>query len=265
MNQKIEEFKMEQLMDENKADRCNSTLFIGKSFSGKTTKIKSLIYTARKYFEIIIVISGTGNATYGKIIPSSCIFTVYPAKKIERIIEYQKKLYDDKTAKKSRVLIIFDDISNFVDQMKKDQSITEIINAGRNYGIKVVMSVQGTKMIERKLRGLFQYVFIIGNGVTNAVLKDITEFYWDSALGGMKETREFYGKIIKSKKNNSMVIDASGTFNKDQVGIYQYFVPDELMKTLDNPELFKSKNELLNIANKVYYDHNWKDKNALII
>jgi hypothetical protein len=70
----------------------SKTVIIGKPGTGKTTLIKSLLYSKRNIFPVGIAMSGTedSNGAYRKIFPSTFVFNNYDEEQVKSFVKRQK-------------------------------------------------------------------------------------------------------------------------------------------------------------------------------
>ena len=124
--------------------------------SGKTNFIKYIYDELDKQFDIIILFSDTlHNQKYS--FAKDPKFNKFNTSILEDVFQFQKN-----TDNAFKILIIMDDcVSN---ETKADNSIMQLYLTGRNWNISCIISTQISTLVNKKIRGNTDFVFI---GKTN--------------------------------------------------------------------------------------------------
>ena len=140
---------------------------IAKRGSGKSVLIRDIMYTMRHKIPFGIAISATeeGNGAYGEMMPKSFIYDDYSPELIEKFVNRQKYMVQNKK-KHPEAFLIMDDMMADSKKIMKDVNIRFIYLNGRHYKITMITAAQyGTDVGSPAIRSNIDFVFLLRENV----------------------------------------------------------------------------------------------------
>ena len=191
-----------------------SILLVGSKRTGKTFLIKDLMYYFRRTPAGMILTGSEASAEkFAEFFPKSFIFDEIDdemIKRMENIVNNQRKLRRKKTEGDYSSLILFDDCG-YDTKIAKKKVIKGMFMNGRNWKILLMMAVQYCKSVPPDLRSNADYVFILREPVIGERKKIWNEFAgvipFDAFCEVMDVCTEDYGCIVLDKTTVSNKVE----------------------------------------------------------
>jgi hypothetical protein len=211
-NLPIREFKLEWLCDN------PSIALIAKRGSGKSWVCQELIkfFMEDRRYPGSIIIAPTDKMTefYSEHFPDLYIHYKYKSEIIQKVLFRQEKIIEkEKTKAKEgkkinpRMALLMDDCLGDASSWKNDPPVEEMLFNGRHYKITYILTMQDPKGVPPKIRGNFDYIFMLADDFHSKIKKMHEEY------AGMFPTLALFKTVFKelTKKYGCMVIVNRGS------------------------------------------------------
>ena len=211
-----------------------SMCIYGKSFSGKTHMMKSMLKTIKNRFDKVYIFCHTyqiycdGDYCY---VPQQNAYTELRPDVISKVFEEQKELYIENNKRKKKrnipnILMIFDDIIS-ENEVRHCQVFNQLYIEGRHYGITVIVnsqSISGGTGIPKIIRDNTNYVvsfFVPSQYDRELLLKQYGSIlHW-------KQGDEYF-RNITADKYHCVVFDCIKTEAREYSEMmYKYCAPEK--------------------------------------
>lgn len=169
--------------------------------SGKTNLLKYIYSELKKQFDIIVFFSDTlHNKKYSFVEEPK--FNKFDPGVIVNLFEFQKE-----TDNTFRILIIMDDcVSN---QTRESNEIMQLYLTGRNWNISCIISTQVSTLINKKVRGNTDFVFIGKTNTPENRLNLIDTFL----ISCVKPPEQITTKVGKEDYLDKYIVDNTTDYN----------------------------------------------------
>lgn len=245
---------------------CQSVVMVGGSSSGKSTKIHKMIEYASDHFDKIIIISSTGDIPtnpYKDKVPIVAVFDYYPPKVLSKIfldcksysVNNEKEI-EEGIKKRPKVMIVFDDIKDKITEIKNDKQFGMLFTMGRQYGIKVILSVHAWTDIPVPIRTNISFIMFL-DVKTDNIYDNIYKNFWNRNLGDKKNMRKIIQAIIKEKGSALVINNIMGGANDITKIIHKFYLTNEEVQELKNKK-FICGNFNYWLAYFLCYKPSWK-------
>lgn len=221
MKLELKKFDMRQIKD------GSSIIMLSKRGTGKTTMVTDL-FRHHTDWPIGIIISPTERANhhYERFIPKMLIYDEWDPKILERFIERQEKITDQRAREirhnrgsdlDNRAFLVLDDCL-YDKSWPTDKNIRCLFMNGRHYNITFAITMQYPLGIPPVLRANIDYVFILReNNIANR------ERIWKQYAGMFPTFHSFCQVMDQTTQNyECLVIDNKTQSNKLEDQIYWY-------------------------------------------
>lgn len=144
-------------------------LFLGKRRTGKTYKMRDILYHLKDDYPMGIVITETRfNGFWQKYMPPAYIWDDYDADRLRAVLERQKKLKHMKMTGKlprsynMKIFIVFDDVMGLnEDVLRYDPVFRTIFVEGRHFEITLLIALQDAFGMPPKDRNNIDFCFVM--------------------------------------------------------------------------------------------------------
>jgi hypothetical protein len=221
MKLELKKFDMRNIKD------GSTVILLGKRGTGKSFMVKDM-FKHHTDWPIGVVISATERANhfFEKFIPKMLIYDEFESKILERFIERQEKITNQRNIEVARnrgsdldprAFMVLDDCL-YDKSWPNDKSIRCLFMNGRHYNITFCITMQYPLGIPPVLRANVDYVFILReNMITNR------ERIWKQ-YAGMFPTFQSFNQVLDQTTQNyeCLVIDNKTQSNKLEDQVYWY-------------------------------------------
>ena len=223
---------------------CRTLAVVARRGSGKSVLIQDIMYHMRHKIPFGLAISATeeGNGAYGQMMPKSFIYDDYSPELIEKFVNRQKYMVQNKK-KHPEAFLIMDDMMADSKKIMKDVNIRFIYMNGRHYKITMIVASQfsldaGTTSI----RANIDYVFLLReNVVANQ------ERLYKSFFGIFPTFKMFQQTLMACTEDYGMlVLDNTSRSNKIEDCVFWYKAKIHGKFRLCSPAVWKLDKQIYN-------------------
>ena len=217
---------------------------IAKRGSGKSVLIRDIMYNMRHKIPFGIAISATeeGNGAYGEMMPKSFIYDDYSPELIEKFVNRQKYMVQNKK-KHPEAFLIMDDMMADSKRIMKDTNIRFIYLNGRHYKITMLTAAQyGTDVGSPAIRSNIDYVFLLRENVVGN-----QEKLWRNFFGIFPTFKMFQQTLMACTEDFGMlVLDQTSKSNKIEDCVFWYRAKIHASFKLCSPSVWKLHKQIYN-------------------
>ena len=215
-----------------------------KRGSGKSVLIRDIMYHMRHKIPFGIAISATeeGNGAYGEMMPQSFIYDDYSPELIEKFVNRQKYMVQNKK-KHPEAFLIMDDMMADGKKIMKDVNIRFIYLNGRHYKITMITAAQySVESGSPCIRSNLDYVFVLReNVVANQ------EKLWRNFFGIFPTFKMFQQTLMACTEDYGMlVLDQTSKSNKIEDCVFWYKAKVHGKFRLCSPAVWKLDKQIYN-------------------
>lgn len=198
-----------------------SIIMIAKRGSGKSWIARAILHEFRD-IPVGIIISPTEDKSpfFSEFFPDSYIYYEYKSDTIKKLLFRQNKIIEKSSEKRQkgkyvdpRAIIVMDDCLASDRSWAKDPQLKELLYNGRHSRVTYLLTMQFVLGIDPKLRGNFDYIFLLAENFTSAK-KKIYDHYAGMFpdFNSFREvfdqlTSKFGAMVIKNRGNNATLFD----------------------------------------------------------
>lgn len=134
-------------------------VFVGRSNSGKTLLMRSIMAAKCRQFKKAIVMTGSANsaADFAQHVPGCFVHDGFKEDILEQAVDKQDR--DQKAGRCTSLLIVLDDLAYMAKAIKSCPVIKRIFFNGRQYEILLLLSMQYCKTFPPEFRSNCNYIF----------------------------------------------------------------------------------------------------------